>query len=132
MVKRRDFLLSTGGAAALGVLTAERATRAAAPTSPSAIETGSSTPLSHQNPSSLFARPIGNVLDPTYIDERIDSRSISFENPTGARGGAGKARNGRKGRPVYILEPSEKVVLANLPECNSTGFCLLRPPAINK
>ena len=31
------------------------------------------------------------------IDTTLDSRSISFENPTGARGAGGQAAGGRKG-----------------------------------
>ena len=54
------------------------------------------------------------VLDPTYIDLRFDSRSISFENPTGARGAGGKAHRGRKGRPLYVIDPGEKVILADI------------------
>jgi hypothetical protein len=53
-------------------------------------------------------------LDPTYINPCLDSRSVNFENPTGARGAGGKAHNGRKGRPLYIVSPAEKVVLANI------------------
>lgn len=63
---------------------------------------------------SLETRHIGNVLDPTYIDPRLDSRSISFENPTGARAGGGKIGNGRKWHPFYILEPGEKILLADI------------------
>lgn len=60
------------------------------------------------------ARQADAVWDPTLIDVRLDSRSISFENPTGARGGGGKARGGRKGRPVHFVEPGEKVVMADI------------------
>lgn len=54
------------------------------------------------------------VWDPTLIDVRIDSRSINYENPTGARGGGGTQRGGRKGRPSPVLEPGQKVVLADI------------------
>jgi hypothetical protein len=56
----------------------------------------------------------GNVLDPTFVDPAIDFRSISFENPTGARGAGGKAAQGRKGRPNYVLEPGERLILADI------------------
>lgn len=52
--------------------------------------------------------------DPARIDERLDSRSISFENPTGARGAGGKAAKGRKGAPSRILKPGETVTLADI------------------
>jgi hypothetical protein len=92
--KRRDFLIGTGGAsAALGVL------GALAPALPA--------PADAPTPPLL-------ALDPTSIDLRFDSRSVSFENPTGARGAGGQASHGRKGRPLYILDPGEKKTLADL------------------
>lgn len=95
MVKRRAFLLSAGGAtASLSALSVE----------------GLSNPVASEDTSCSF----GNVLDPTYIDTRLDSRSISFENPTGIRGGGGKAGNGRKRHPFRILNPGEKIVLADV------------------
>lgn len=100
MVKRRDFLRSGGGftAAAMCGMAGDSMARNAAT---EGIPTG-------------FARQADAVWDPTLIDVRLDSRSISPENPTGARGGGGKARRGRKGRPGRILEPGEKVVLADI------------------
>jgi len=64
--------------------------------------------------SSYAASPIGDVLNPAYIDTRIDSRSISFENPAGERGAGGKIAQGRKGRPLYVIDSGEKVVLAEI------------------
>jgi hypothetical protein len=61
--------------------------------------------------SSVFSSDISN---PAFVDPTIDSRSISFENPTGARGAGGTARNGRKGSPFRIIDPGERVVLADL------------------
>ncbi|HEV7383312.1 MAG TPA: glycoside hydrolase family 172 protein [Phenylobacterium sp.] len=52
--------------------------------------------------------------DPARIDERLDSRSISFENPTGARGAGGTAAKGRKGAPSRFLKPGETVTLADI------------------
>ena len=52
--------------------------------------------------------------DPARIDLTLDSRSVSFENPTGARGAGGSAAAGRKGAPSRRLAPGEKVVLADL------------------
>jgi len=36
-------------------------------------------------------QPMGNVLDAACIDLCLDSRSVSAENPTGARGAGGTA-----------------------------------------
>jgi hypothetical protein len=48
------------------------------------------------------------------IDTGLDSRSISFENPTGERGAGGKAAKGRKGSPSKMIAAGEKVVLADI------------------
>jgi hypothetical protein len=66
------------------------------------------------NPISNPGASIRSVSDPSFIDPRFDSRSVSFENPTGARGMGGQARGGRKGAPERVLKPGEKVVLADL------------------
>jgi hypothetical protein len=57
------------------------------------------------------------VFDPTdliRIPAEVESRSISFENPTGARGAGGTAHGGRKGAPMAILDPGERVVMADI------------------
>lgn len=48
------------------------------------------------------------------IDTRLDSRSISFENPSGARGAGGQALGGRKGSPMRVVAPGERVTLADI------------------
>src|SRR5882672_8636934 len=53
-------------------------------------------------------------FDPSRIDLDMDSRAVTFENPTGARGAGGVKFGGRKGAPSRKLEPGEKVVLADL------------------
>jgi hypothetical protein len=53
-------------------------------------------------------------LDPSRIDLDLDSRAVTFENPTGARGAGGSLFGGRKGAPSRRIEPGEKVVLADL------------------
>ena len=54
------------------------------------------------------------------LGKRINSRSISFENSTGAKGQGGKAPSlpgvGRKGSPSKIIVPGETVVLCNINE----------------
>jgi hypothetical protein len=54
------------------------------------------------------------ILNPAYIDLSLDSRAVTFENPTGARGAGGTAHGGRKGAPNRTLQPGERVVLADL------------------
>jgi hypothetical protein len=52
--------------------------------------------------------------DPSRIDLRLDSRAVTFENPSGARGAGGSAAHGRKGSPSREISPGETVVLADL------------------
>lgn len=52
--------------------------------------------------------------DPAAIDPSVDSRSVSFENPTGGRGSGGTTHKGRKGAPSGRVGPGEKVVLCDL------------------
>lgn len=52
--------------------------------------------------------------DPATIDLTQEARTISFENPTGARGNAGKAANGRKGAPSKFVMAGEHLVLADI------------------
>ncbi|OAI40447.1 hypothetical protein AYO38_01110 [bacterium SCGC AG-212-C10] len=52
--------------------------------------------------------------DPSRIDLSLDSRAITFENPTGARGAGGTAVGGRKGAPSRVIAPGERVVLAEI------------------
>jgi len=52
--------------------------------------------------------------DPSRIDTSLDSRSISFENPSGARGAGGTIAERRKGAPNRRLAPGEKIPLADI------------------
>jgi hypothetical protein len=54
-------------------------------------------------------------MNPAFVDPGIDSRAITFENPTGARGAGGTAHGGRKGAPNRRLHAGERVVLADIP-----------------
>lgn len=54
------------------------------------------------------------AFDPADLLLGHESRAVSFENPTGARGAGGTARVGRKGAPNRVLRPGERVVLADL------------------
>lgn len=55
-----------------------------------------------------------SLYDASFVDPRLDSRAVSFENPTGGRGAGGRAHGGRKGAPSRIVAPGERVVLADL------------------
>lgn len=55
-----------------------------------------------------------DVTDLTRIAPVLDSRSVTFENPTGERGAGGAAAGGRKGAPSRLVQPDERVVLADL------------------
>jgi Protein of unknown function (DUF2961) len=58
------------------------------------------------------------IFDPaaslSLIEPTVATRSISFENPSGARGAGGAAAGGRKGAPNRVLEAGERVVLAEI------------------
>ncbi len=58
------------------------------------------------------------LSEPYHLDSPLESRTISFENPTGARGSGGQAASplgvGRKGSPARLLAPGEEVELANI------------------
>jgi hypothetical protein len=53
-------------------------------------------------------------LDPSKIDESLDSRASTFENPTGGLGAGGASHDGRKGSPSRRLDPGEEVTLADV------------------
>jgi hypothetical protein len=55
-----------------------------------------------------------NAFDLTRVPKGVESRAITFENPTGARGAGGATFGGRKGAPSRRLEVGERVVLAEL------------------
>lgn len=58
------------------------------------------------------------VRQPYLLDTGLKSRSISYENPTGARGEGGKAASelgaGRKGAPCVEVKPGETVQLCDI------------------
>ena len=60
----------------------------------------------------------GVIGEPYLLDTELQSRSISFENPTGAPGEGGQAASRlgpcRKGAPNRPFEPGETVDLANI------------------
>jgi hypothetical protein len=54
------------------------------------------------------------VSDPSFVDARIDSRAVTSENPTGARGAGGMSYGGRKGRGGQNIRSGARAVLADL------------------
>ncbi len=52
--------------------------------------------------------------DIARVDLALDSRAITFENPSGARGAGGQSHGGRKGAPNRFLQPGETVTLAEI------------------
>ncbi len=62
-------------------------------------------------------QPQENLFD---LNTKLESRSISFENPTGAPGQGGQAASnlgvGRKGAPARQIKPGESVVLCDISE----------------
>ena len=58
------------------------------------------------------------VRQPYLLDNALTSRSISFENPTGAPGEGGKTASnlgaGRKGAPARDIQPGETVQLCDI------------------
>jgi hypothetical protein len=55
-----------------------------------------------------------DLADPARIDLRHEIRTISFENPDGSRASAGRTHGGRKGAPNRMVEPDERLVLAEI------------------
>lgn len=68
--------------------------------------------------SRLLAQQPDVVNEPYRLDTGLISRSISFENPTGAPGEGGKAASnlgqGRKGAPAKQVKPGETVQLCDI------------------
>ncbi len=58
------------------------------------------------------------VREPYNLDNRLESHSISFENPSGRRGVGGQAASnlgfGRKGSPSWTLKPDQTIELCNI------------------
>ncbi len=66
----------------------------------------------------MAQRPVNLIHEPYRLDTGLTSRSISFENPTGAAGAGGRAASrlgeGRKGAPMRQIEPGEVVELCDI------------------
>ena len=67
--------------------------------------------------------------DPAMIPTGVLTRTVSFENPTGAAGVAGSAAGGRKGAPQRSLAAGERIVLVDLDGPGRVGhFWMTVPP----
>lgn len=55
-----------------------------------------------------------NPADLTRVRPTVASRAVTFENTTGAPGAGGSAASARKGAPMRVLAPGERVVLADI------------------
>ena len=68
--------------------------------------------------SELSLGAVDVVAEPYLLDTGLVSRSISFENPTGAPGEGGKAASrlgvGRKGAPSITLRAGQEVQLCDI------------------
>ena len=53
-------------------------------------------------------------LNPARIDTSMQSRAVTFENLTGAKGAGGTAHGGRKGAPNRTIKAGERLVLADI------------------
>jgi hypothetical protein len=66
----------------------------------------------------LQANASNPAAEPYLLDSGLQSRSISFENPTGAPGAGGQASSnlgvGRKGSPSRSIKPGETVQLCDI------------------
>jgi hypothetical protein len=52
--------------------------------------------------------------DPSRLDLSLESRAITFENPTGERGAGGASYGGRKGSPWRMIAPGATRTLADI------------------
>jgi hypothetical protein len=66
--------------------------------------------------------------DPATIPAGVVTRTVSFENPTGAAGAAGAAAGGRKGAPQRLLRPGDRVVLVDLDGPGRVGHVWMTVP----
>jgi len=55
-----------------------------------------------------------DASEPFEIPSKVETRWISFENPTGAKGAGGRANNGRKGAPSHPIPAGQTMTLADL------------------
>ncbi len=71
-----------------------------------------------QSTTGTFAKTGDLTTEPYLLDTGLVSRSICFENPTGAPGEGGKAASklgvGRKGAPAITLNAGQEVQLCNI------------------
>ena len=54
------------------------------------------------------------MLDAARLHRGAKTRAATFENPTAAKGAGGRTHRGRKGAPSRVIEPGERVRLAEV------------------
>ena len=54
------------------------------------------------------------MLDAARLHRGAKTRAATFENPTAEKGAGGSTHNGRKGAPSRVIEPGERVRLADV------------------
>ena len=63
----------------------------------------------------LASAPVAGFAQALYsVPDNVQSRWITFENPTGEKGAGGQAGNGRKGAACKTIGAGETVTLADL------------------
>ena len=75
-------------------------------------------------------QPLLPLAGVATIDTTLDSRAITFENPTGARGAGGTAHGGRKGAPSRRIRRGERVVLADIEGPGTINHLWLTVPPV--
>src|ERR1700684_3702096 len=55
-----------------------------------------------------------DIMPPSSTDSSLESRAVTFENPTGARGAGGTTAGGRKGAPSRVIDAGDRAVLADI------------------
>src|SRR6516165_5762379 len=123
-MKRRTFLRNTAKIAAIagtGIASVKaealEGSGSAAGATPQPSTTGAKTgrPAAPAHPGASIPDP---VREPYLLNTGLQSRSISFENPTGAPGQGGKAASklgvGRKGAASRSIKPGETVTLCDI------------------
>ena len=62
-----------------------------------------------------------DFTDPSRIDLGLESRAVTFENPTGDRGAGGRAHGGRKGAPNRFFRNGDRAICSGV-LCTNGSF----------
>ena len=128
-MKRRTFLRNTAieiaaiAGAGLADLKAEKPEGSESAPNATPQESTAGAGMAHPSPArhsapAQSAAILDPLREPYLLNPGLQSRSISFENPTGARGQGGKAASalgvGRKGAASRSIQPGETVSLCDI------------------